>query len=898
MNASGTTQAGTEPSFTETTHGTAVVDPFYNERDGLRMRETLILGAGNRGLTYLEEKAMYNLSSKNKDEAAELDMIRRANQNWRRRIISGDHGLQRAPLVPLIGGGRGGTHNSNSTGTTGWNSYHGLGLDHVSSPRRQITRSNSFSGNNCYREPKVALKIHRHMLDQHLLGRPGVDDGEGSMTTPPVSLSADFFHPFFSIRSPEESVRKRNNGVHTSSNLGGRAASTTTTANNSNSLSGNLGSDEETNGARRSGYITSNSTDDSDSELETEMIYPRPNPMEPLPLNNVDQMAAVGAEAMQMQRQPPAMAPLFRPMIPRLGSRATSASAAIIPEMQTSPQHHDGAAQSGILSKIDLDVYSASSKSFKMSDDDLIGRQLHHYLKARFAAYHHCLEKHASKNDNDGFEETILDFWDEFFPQTANIQYYNKHTAVPRLSRLDEFLTKPCPKAVGIIQCEIERVKLGSKKSMKGRFFPTYEYRLFIRHRPSDPMHEFMDIDDHINDKNGRRDTILMMAKNRGRKHTESQGLASKKGSNNYYLTLPLQDDLDVHYKSVNGLEEIEEPSPNGVGSPTCSTEFSGLLGRLQSNFVGTEFQILTPRSTLQKRTRSLSKSMNIPRRSSVGSVLTPDDEILYDSGRHSDSSRRRSRFGRLSLRGRSTSNDNSTDIFEPRQSHSSPLTLRRSRSGDAAPGRNRKVSAAESFESKQYKVESQPLFFEVEDGAITYTANLLGSRPRIMDVCIPKVNHDGVGMEWKRYLENCTDLDASSSNDRLLNHLKQLQQNGQMDEHGRLINPATNDPEVLPTDRRKYSPPGDFGLLALQNRPPWWNVELGSFVLNFGGRVSVASVKNFQLCDRNDQDHIMLQFGRIEGRHAFTMDFRYPLTAVQAFAIAISSLQSKISFG
>ena len=33
-----------------------------------------------------------------------------------------------------------------------------------------------------------------------------------------------------------------------------------------------------------------------------------------------------------------------------------------------------------------------------------------------------------------------------------------------------------------------------------------------------------------------------------------------------------------------------------------------------------------------------------------------------------------------------------------------------------------------------------------------------------------------------------------------------------------------------------------------------------------------VASVKNFQLCERNDQDHIM-QFGRIEGRHSFTID-------------------------
>jgi hypothetical protein len=186
----------------------------------------------------------------------------------------------------------------------------------------------------------------------------------------------------------------------------------------------------------------------------------------------------------------------------------------------------------------------------------------------------------------------------------------------------------------------------------------------------------------------------------------------------------------------------------------------------------------------------------------------------------------------------------------------------------------------------------------EEEDGAITYTANLLGSRPRIMDVCIPKVAADGVaGKEWKKFLETCEDHDDCY----MLNCFKTLQQ--------RLENLDPQQPRLpgdvdvpRPEDRRHVdntSTPGeDHGLLALQNRPPWWNVELGSFVLNFGGRVSVASVKNFQLCDRNDQDNIMLQFGRIQGRHSFTMDFQHPLTAVQAFSIAISSLQSKISFG
>lgn len=185
-----------------------------------------------------------------------------------------------------------------------------------------------------------------------------------------------------------------------------------------------------------------------------------------------------------------------------------------------------------------------------------------------------------------------------------------------------------------------------------------------------------------------------------------------------------------------------------------------------------------------------------------------------------------------------------------------------------------------------------QPIMCEEEDGVITYTANLLGSRPRIMDVCIPKLpQEENVGSVWTKYLESHEDADDVAPYNRMLSRFKELQQhlgNQNNDDDG----------DENGQDEDAEGGPEDFGLLALQNRPPWWNVELGSFVLNFRGRVSVASVKNFQLCDRNDHEHIMLQFGRIKGRHSFTMDYQYPLTAVQAFSIAISSLQSKISFG
>lgn len=41
--------------------------------------------------------------------------------------------------------------------------------------------------------------------------------------------------------------------------------------------------------------------------------------------------------------------------------------------------------------------------------------------------------------------------------------------------------------------------------------------------------------------------------------------------------------------------------------------------------------------------------------------------------------------------------------------------------------------------------------------------------------------------------------------------------------------------------------------------------------------------------------DYIVLQFGRV-AEDAFTLDYRYPLCALQAFAIALSSFDGKLA--
>lgn len=85
--------------------------------------------------------------------------------------------------------------------------------------------------------------------------------------------------------------------------------------------------------------------------------------------------------------------------------------------------------------------------------------------------------------------------------------------------------------------------------------------------------------------------------------------------------------------------------------------------------------------------------------------------------------------------------------------------------------------------------------------------------------------------------------------------------------------------------------------IFRLKNKIPKWDDAHGGHVLNFHGRVTESSVKNFQLCcvDIDDQEEVVLQFGRV-GKNKFTMDLRFPLSPLQAFGICVACLDGKIA--
>mmetsp|Transcript_26685 Transcript_26685/g.32354 ORF Transcript_26685/g.32354 Transcript_26685/m.32354 type:complete len:501 (-) Transcript_26685:159-1661(-) len=87
-----------------------------------------------------------------------------------------------------------------------------------------------------------------------------------------------------------------------------------------------------------------------------------------------------------------------------------------------------------------------------------------------------------------------------------------------------------------------------------------------------------------------------------------------------------------------------------------------------------------------------------------------------------------------------------------------------------------------------------------------------------------------------------------------------------------------------------------DFqNLQTLINKPPKWSKKHHSWTLNFHGRVTRSSVKNFQLVTPENHDHVVLQHGKI-GLDSFSMDMQWPITPVIAFAICLSSLHSKLA--
>lgn len=82
--------------------------------------------------------------------------------------------------------------------------------------------------------------------------------------------------------------------------------------------------------------------------------------------------------------------------------------------------------------------------------------------------------------------------------------------------------------------------------------------------------------------------------------------------------------------------------------------------------------------------------------------------------------------------------------------------------------------------------------------------------------------------------------------------------------------------------------PENDDEKQFLVTRLPEWSDKVESLVLDFKGRQILSSAKNFQLAMEEKPNNTVCQYGKI-GNQDFALDFKYPLSAIQAFGIAMT---------
>ncbi|GMH66877.1 hypothetical protein TL16_g04528 [Triparma laevis f. inornata] len=100
------------------------------------------------------------------------------------------------------------------------------------------------------------------------------------------------------------------------------------------------------------------------------------------------------------------------------------------------------------------------------------------------------------------------------------------------------------------------------------------------------------------------------------------------------------------------------------------------------------------------------------------------------------------------------------------------------------------------------------------------------------------------------------------------------------------VMNDNTYDKRDVKSQILQQAADGDDQFHQLETKEPVF--ENGNYRLNFHGRVTIPSVKNYQLTTVDDIHEVICQFGKV-GDHRFHLDYKFPLNAFQAFSIALT---------
>jgi len=206
---------------------------------------------------------------------------------------------------------------------------------------------------------------------------------------------------------------------------------------------------------------------------------------------------------------------------------------------------------------------------------------------------------------------------------------------------------------------------------------------------------------------------------------------------------------------------------------------------------------------------------------------------------------------------------------------------------------------------------------------AVTYTQNRIGSTsgPRRMNVALPTVSEacdESKELDQVSLVPSAQSSVVDSSSVRL--QQQQQQQNERSaneedaedddEEDGDVSKPhvtdifrpnGKNDHMISFLRKGEETVARHLRLQFGQNKEPYWLESIQAFSLDFQGRVTLPSNKNFQLELDGSRENVSMQFGKVvaaeenRGCAVYTVDFSWPLSPMQAFGIALSSTDRKM---
>jgi len=179
-----------------------------------------------------------------------------------------------------------------------------------------------------------------------------------------------------------------------------------------------------------------------------------------------------------------------------------------------------------------------------------------------------------------------------------------------------------------------------------------------------------------------------------------------------------------------------------------------------------------------------------------------------------------------------------------------------------------------------------------VELGSLRFTQNRVGTfaGPRRLQVCLPHVHEDDGTRGAERWPPVPLDLRGEDDED---------------EDAEKQYFTAAHDPRERKDSLRRVLHKGprasDQNFIFAHNVQPYFLESLQAYSLDFSGRVTLPSNKNFILSTDADMNSKCLVFGKVAkpGNEAaeltaYTLDFEWPLSPLQAFGIALASADRK----